>query len=281
MQITHVFRSEEHLANTLRQLMIFESFNWPIPQFGHLSIIQGEDKKKLSKRHGAVSVGEYGKQGILPSALVNFLALLGWNPKTVQEVFSLCELIEHFSTEGLNPAPAVFDCKKLEWMNSQHLKQLSALDLWKQLNVFFKAEDLQLPESTVWRTQAVQTLRDSFSNLYAAVECFRPLSSEHFVIHPSAEEVLKWPTTPAVLQMWEQALIAHTQTELTSTDFTQICRSIQQQTQVKGKFLFMPLRVAIMGRPQGAELKQIIPLITRSILLRRVKELIQYQKQNN
>lgn len=278
MQITHVFRSEEHLANTLRQLMIFESFNWPLPQFGHLSIIQGEDRKKLSKRHGAASVSEYGQQGILSSALINFLALLGWNPKTTQEMFSLCELIEHFSTEGLNSAAAVFDSKKLEWMNSQHLKKLSAMELWKQLDVFFKAEGLKLPESTTWRKQAVETLRSSFSNLCAAVECFRLLSLEHFTVHPSADEVFQWPTTSTVFQMWEQALMAHSQAELTSDDFAQICSSIQKQVQVKGKFLFMPLRVAIIGRPQGAELKQIIPLISRSVLLQRVKKLLQYQK---
>ena len=108
MHISHVFRSEEHLPNTLRQMMIFEAFNWPLPIYGHLSLILGEDKKKLSKRKGALSCGEYQKQGYLPSAVLNFLALMGWNPKTEQEIFTLPELEKAFSLKGLNPFPWCF-----------------------------------------------------------------------------------------------------------------------------------------------------------------------------
>ena len=276
MQISHVFRSEEHLANTLRQLMIFAAFNWKPPQFGHLSIIQGEDKKKLSKRHGAMSLSMYDKQGILPSALVNFLALLGWNPKTTQEIFSLENLIHAFSAENLNSAPAVFDLSKLEWMNHQHLKKLSNLDLWQYLSPFLKAKNLKLPRSLAWQEQAIQTLRESFSSMPAAIECFRPLSIEHYSIQKKAIEVLKWKSSPVILKQWEQALNHYKEESLTLDDFKKICKAIQTATKVKGKFLFMPLRVAIIGSPQGAELKQIVPLISRSILLARVKQVLSF-----
>ena len=130
MNISHVFRSEEHLANTLRQLMIYESFSWEFPAFGHLSIILGEDRQKLSKRTGSVSCGEYRKQGYLPEAILNFLALLGWNPKTKQEVFTFSELVKSFSLTGLNTAAGVFDPKKLNWMNKQHIRSMDDMLLW-------------------------------------------------------------------------------------------------------------------------------------------------------
>ena len=117
MHISHVFRAEEHLANTLRQLMIFEACAWPPPCFGHLSIIQDAKRKKLSKREGSASCSSYKKQGYLPSALVNFLALLGWNPKTTQEIFTLSELIKSFSIEGFKLCPCCFLTKK-NWSGS-------------------------------------------------------------------------------------------------------------------------------------------------------------------
>ena len=138
MKISHVFRSEEHLANTLRQLMIYEAFSWPYPLFAHLSIILGEDGKKLSKRQGAVSCGEYREQGFLSSALLNFLALMGWNPKTKREVFSMDELIKNFSLEGLNASPAVFDKNKLKWIQTQHIQVMDDSLLWNILENFFK-----------------------------------------------------------------------------------------------------------------------------------------------
>ena len=270
MKISHVLRSEEHLANTLRQMMIFEAFSWSLPLYGHLSIILGEDRKKLSKRHGAVSCSEYKKQNYLPDALLNFLALMGWNPKTEQEIFPLSELIKNFSLEGLNPSSGIFDQKKLNWINNKHLKQMSEEVLWNKLQPFFQEEKLEFPKDLMWWKKAIPILKDSFSSLPTAVEVFRFLAENYFEVDDSAKEVLKWPSTKKVLEIWENFLCSYSQENIDKDTFVRVCKNIQEKAQVKGKLLFMPIRTAVLGSPQGLELKSIIPLISRSVLLKRV-----------
>ncbi len=276
MKISHVFRSEEHLANTLRQLMIFSAFDWPVPLYGHLSIILGEDQKKLSKRHGSMSCGEYRKRGYLPSALINFLALMGWNPKTEQEIFSLSELVDSFSLKGLNSSPGVFDEKKLKWINSRHLKHVPDSVLWEKLQPFFEEENLEFPTDPIWKSKAIQSLKDSFDSLCSAVEVFRLLSENYFKVHDTAKDILHWPSTSAVLNEWRLFLESCTGQNVSQDMFSKTCGDIKKKTQAKGKFLFMPIRTAVLGQPQGMELKTVIPLISRKTLLKRV---ILFQKE--
>ena len=126
MKITHVIRGDDHIANTPRQILLYGALGAATPQFGHLPMILGPDGKRLSKRHGATAVGEYAERGILPEALVNFLALLGWNPGNDLEIMGLPELVERFSLERVNKKSAVFDTTKLEWMNRQYLSSVPA-----------------------------------------------------------------------------------------------------------------------------------------------------------
>jgi glutamyl-tRNA synthetase len=121
MQITHVLRGDDHVSNTPKQILLYQALRAPVPKFGHLPMIHGADGKKLSKRHGATAVGEYADLGILPEAMNNFLALLGWSPGGDIEVMGMAELIERFSIAGLSKKAAIFDTKKLEWMNRQHM----------------------------------------------------------------------------------------------------------------------------------------------------------------
>jgi glutamyl-tRNA synthetase len=144
MQITHVIRGEDHLANTPKQIAIFEALGLEIPHYAHLPLILGSDRSKLSKRHGAMSLNEYQTQGYLPEAMVNFLALLGWNPDTNEEIFSKDDLIEKFSLEKVQKAGAVFNLKKLVWLNSVYLRRLSGevilekvAPFWKKLHINF------------------------------------------------------------------------------------------------------------------------------------------------
>ncbi len=122
--ITHIIRGEDHISNTPRQVVIMETLGFPRPVYVHLPMILGPDRSKLSKRHGAVSLLEYRDKGYLPQAMVNYLALLGWNPGTDQEIFIMEELIKEFSLEKIQKSGAIFDEKKLEWVNREHLKRL-------------------------------------------------------------------------------------------------------------------------------------------------------------
>ena len=126
MGITHVIRGEDHISNTPKQVLLYNAFSWPLPVFAHVPLILGADKSRLSKRHGATAVGEYAAKGFLPETLFNFLAVLGWSPGDDREIFSKNELIQEFDLSGISKSGAVFDEKKLEWMNGQYMSLVSA-----------------------------------------------------------------------------------------------------------------------------------------------------------
>ncbi len=129
MKITHIIRGEDHMSNTPKQILLFEAFGWDIPEFAHLPLILNEDRSKLSKRKNKVSVDDYLNEGYLPEALLNFLALLGWNTGTEQEIFSMEELVEKFSLDRVHKGGAVFDIKKLDWINGEYIKKQIADDI--------------------------------------------------------------------------------------------------------------------------------------------------------
>lgn len=129
MAITHVIRGDDHLSNTPKQILIYEALGARVPTFAHVPMILGPDGKRLSKRHGATAVGEYEERGILPEAMTNFLALLGWSPGTDEEILTAPELITRFTLEGINKKSAIFDTQKLEWLNGQYLMRTPAADL--------------------------------------------------------------------------------------------------------------------------------------------------------
>ena len=168
MQISHVIRADEHLANTPRQIRIYEALGHPPPQFAHVSMILGLDRTKLSKRHGATSVSDYRDAGYLPEAMVNFLALLGWAYDDKRELFTPEELIEHFSLEKVNPAPSVFSDEKLEWMNGVYIRQLEPEELAKQLLPFLKEAGLETDMETIHRL--VPLIQERMKVLSAGVE---------------------------------------------------------------------------------------------------------------
>ncbi len=131
MRVTHVIRGDDHISNTPKQILLYQALGFVLPVFGHVPIILGPDGRKLSKRHGATALAEYRNQGILPDAMFNFLALLGWSPGTDEEVFTRVALIERFSLAGINRKSAIFDTRKLSWLNGQHSNRLSAEALAK------------------------------------------------------------------------------------------------------------------------------------------------------
>lgn len=269
MKITHVFRAEEHLSNTLRQMMLYEAFGYTLPQFGHLSIILGGDRQKLSKRHGATSCHEYNEKGYLPEALNNFIALLGWSSPEGQEIMSMAEMAQQFSPDRLHAASAVFDEQKLNWVNATHLRALPSEELWRRISSFLDNAELNLPEDKAWRMRALEVFKSSMNTLVDAVELFRPLSDGPLPIAPEASEALSWPTTKGVIEAWKKGIEETPADYLTEEQFLKLQDSIKDQLGVKGKQLFMPIRVAVIGKPQGTELKMLVPLLHKKTLLKR------------
>lgn len=276
MNITHVFRSEEHLSNTLRQAMIYEGYGWERPQFVHLSLILGSDKKKLSKRHGGTSCHHYRERGFLPEALLNYLALLGWSLSDDREIFSLPELIKLFTLDRVHKNPAIFDEDKLKAINAHHLRHLPHKDLWQRILPFLERAGLHIQQDQGWKHQSLEVLKSYMETLADAPALYQLLLDDHFQITDAGFETLKWPEAKKVIAAWQNQLKAFNRDLVYSEDFLHIQKQIQTQCGVKGKHLFMPLRVAILGRPQGVELKKFVPLLKVSSLLKRSEEVLKH-----
>lgn len=274
MKITHVLRAEEHLSNTLRQQMLYEAFGYPQPKFGHLSLVLGADRQKLSKRHGATSCHEYMERGYLPEALLNFVALLGWSTTDDKEIFSVKELISAFSLDRFNPAGAVFDEEKLKWMNATHLRALNHQVLWKMLEPRLKSHGIEVPADSAWVDRALGLFKTYMETLEDAAKLFQPIDDRLYSIKEDAAEVFTWETTKKVLLAWKQGLESASD-YMSTEDFEKLQNSIKESCAVKGKNLFMPIRVAVIGQPHGAELKILVPLLHKKSLLKRVETCLQ------
>lgn len=280
MKISHVFRSEEHLSNTLRQMMIYEAFDWKIPQFAHLSLILGPDGKKLSKRFGATSCKEYEKAGFLPEGLINYLALLGWSSTDDQEIFTREQMISKFTLDRINKAPAVFDDQKLRSINAHHLRSLSHLDLWNRISPFLELEGIHIQEDMQWKERSLEVLKNYMEVLSDAPALYKILIDSYFEITPQGFETLKWPETQKVILEWQNKLENFKSEFINQEEFISMQKDIQKRCSIKGKFLFMPLRVAILGKPEGVELKKLIPLLKVSSLKKRALKVLEAIKGN-
>ena len=199
MRITHVIRGEDLLSSTPRQVLVHEALGGPVPAFAHLPLLFGPDRKRLSKRHGATSVEELREAGYLAEAVVNFLALLGWHFDSERELFTREELIGLFSLERVNPAPAVFDAKKLEWMNGVYLRALPTFDLAERLIAYLgergsplASQPDRIAEVTPLAQEKIATLAEFeplCSFLFGPIE-IDPEAWERVAGHERAAEIL-------------------------------------------------------------------------------------------
>lgn len=269
MQITHVIRGEDHLINTVRQLLLFEAFGIPSPQYAHLSMVMGEDNTRLSKRHGAASVGQFRRQGVLASALFNYLALLGWSPSGEKELLSRDELIRAFSLERVSRSAAIFDYQKLFWINRQHIKSLSPIDKAQKAVPFLQEAGILpgelLQDHWTWLEEAVEILSERVDTLSDLTDKFRLLfdySPED--IPPEDKEELNTECGRKVVAAFKQRL-PHTPVDLKM--FMEIAKNVQQETGCKGKHLYHPLRIALTGKTSGLDLDKFIILAEKGARL--------------
>src|SRR5882757_2018334 len=221
MKITHVIRGDDHLSNTPKQVALYEALGWPVPEFAHLSTILGADRERLSKRHGATSIANFREMGVLPEALVNYLALLGWAPSGgTRELFNPAELKKEFSLERVTPAAAMFDMEKLYWLNRHYIKSwppgnLTALGAWFLSQAGYielkdakwrSAESFPLihleEELQLWLTRITELLAPSVDRLDQLPERASRIfnyDANAALAAPGNAEVMAWPNTDAVL----------------------------------------------------------------------------------
>lgn len=277
MEISHVLRGEDHIANTPRQLMVYEAFGWTPPVFGHMTLIVNEHRKKLSKRDESIVqfISQYEELGYLPEALFNFIVLLGWSPEGEEEIFSRERLIGIFDADRLSKSPAVFDTAKLNHISQHYLKALELPALIELCLPSLKRAG-RLPEQPTerereWAAGLVKLYRD---HLRYGAEIV-PLSDLFFreTVEMENEEtraVLAEETVPTVLSAFRRGVEAMDEAAFTVEGIKAAIKAVQTETGVKGKGLFMPIRVALTGQMHGPDLNGTVWLLGRGRVLRRL-----------
>ena len=265
MEITHVIRGEEWLASMPKHLLLYENFNWKKPEFIHLPLILNQDKTKLSKRQNDVAVEDYINNGYLKKAFINYLSLLGWHGSGDQELYTFDELIEDFSIDRIQKSGAIFDIKKLNWMNNHYIKKLDPqeiLDKFLKDNIDLK-DKITLPmiKLVYEKIDRLTDIRDELNFLF-----------EYSLENKKCHEILNNESSKTVLKLFNTKL--EKTSILDSMSFKTIVSNIQDEIKVGGKDLWMPLRIAITGKMHGPDVASIVEILGKEACLQRLNNII-------
>ena len=277
MAITHVIRGDDHISNTPKHVLLFEAFGAPAPRFAHVPLILGADKKRLSKRHGATSVTEYQRQGYLPDAMVNFLALLGWSPGDDRELMSMTALVESFSLEGISGGNAVFNTEKLDWMNGQYIARLPVAQLATAVEPFLveaglwpsAVRDIDEP----WLHRLLDLLRPRAKRLTDFVDLARPFLMDTVDYDPEAiEKHLSTPGLAAHLSALVESL--GTAVPFDEPHVEAAVRGSAAERGIKPGLLIHAVRVAVTGRTTSPGLFEVLALLGQERTIARLQRLL-------
>ena len=259
MEITHVIRGEDHLMNTPKHLQLIEAFGGKAPQYAHIPLILNPDGSKMSKRDEGAAVGDYPRQGFLADAVVNFVALLGWNPKTDEEIFTPQELIERFSLENVNRSPGRFDIEKCKWVNQQHIARMDAAAFAEAAKPYVENAGLPVTADFGKVAAAVKEKVRLLGEVPAAVDF---LLKDDFAYDDEA--VAKVRGNAQAAGLLADLAVAFGKTGDWSADAAkQALADVAKEAGAKTGQLMFPLRVALSGRPHGPDLGDILNLLGR------------------
>jgi glutamyl-tRNA synthetase len=276
MGITVVMRGDDHISNTPKQILLYRALGAEIPTFAHLPMIHGMDGKKLSKRHGATAVGDYQHQGLLPSAMLNFLALLGWSPGGDREVMTMPEMIELFTPDGLQKKAAIFDPKKLEWMNGQHLSITPLADLEPRITPAIIAAGLAdaatLDARREWYLELLDLLRVRSRTIDDIVRQAGPyfLSRIEFDPEAVAKNWKDHKEAAAILKDVRQTLASVR--DWSTEPLERALRSLAVSRGLAAGKVFQPLRVALTGLTVSPGIFEVLIAMGRDLSLARVED---------
>ncbi|KAF7841395.1 glutamate--tRNA ligase, chloroplastic/mitochondrial [Senna tora] len=269
MAISHVIRAEEHLPNTLRQALIYQALGFYMPYFAHVSLILAPDRSKLSKRHGATSVGQFREMGYLPQAMVNYLALLGWGDGTEDEFFTLKQLVEKFTIQRVNKSGAIFDSTKLRWMNGQHLRALPSEDLTNLIGERWKVSGILTISEGPFVDEAVHLLKDGIDLITDADKALNNLLS--YPLHSTLLSDEAQPVLEDNLSEFSASLLAAydnydllAELEEGHSGWKKWVKGFGKSLNRKGKSLFMPLRLLLTGKLHGPDMGASVVLLYKA-----------------
>lgn len=281
MKMTHIIRAEEHLPNTPRQILIYQALGYEIPKFAHISMILGPDRTKLSKRHGATSVTQYQEQGYLPDALVNYLALLGWSPEEEREVYSPEELCQVFSLDRVAKNPAVFDNDKLRWLNGNYIRQKDIAEITRMVLPYLReggyVKGEPAGEEMEKLQQIVAAVRDHLevlSQINQQVEVF--FNDQIQLADEETKAVLQQEQIPQVMEAFRQKLAEMTVLDVETVQ--QTLKKLPKELGLKPKQVLFPIRIALTGKGAGPELFNLIPILGKERVLKRLENTLNQAK---
>jgi len=274
MEISHIIRGDDHLSNTPKQMHIYDALGWKTPVFAHISMILGPDGSRLSKRHGHTALLEYRNEGYLPEAMINYLALLGWSTEDSQQLFALGGLTEKFSLERCAKNPAIFDLKKLEWMNGEYLRKIEPSKL---AEVFFKWIEVTGNSDKIkhWDRELAKKIIEMEHEKFKLLKEVPGLIDFFFrdgveYDDEAVNKTLKAETAKMALETCAQRLKSQVQFEAGALE--KFARELAAEKGLKNGQVFHPLRAAISGRTTGPSLFHMMEILGKDKVLRRIND---------
>ena len=275
MGMTHILRGEEHLSNTPKQIQIFEYLGWEVPTYGHMTLIVNESGKKLSKRDPSIIqfIQQYKEMGYLPEAIFNFILLLGWSPVGEKEIYSREEAIADFDPARLSKSPSMFDPNKLRWINNQYMKKLSDEEVFNLCYPFIEKEYGNVSKEKA--SKVIASFKEQLSYGQEIVELARPFFTKVDYSSLGEEElnVLKEESVNNTLKVFLEELTSLS--EVNGDTVKAMLKQTQVRANVKGKMLYMPLRIALTGLMHGPDFTSLIQILGVEEIKERINEYLQ------
>ncbi len=267
MEITHVIRGKEYLDQTAKYNLLYEAFGWEKPTYIHVAMVLGEDGNKLSKRNGDASFMDLYNEGYLPEAIVNYLSLLGWSPETNQEVFSMEELISNFNEERISKSSSQYDVKKLKWFNHQYINKMDDEKYLSWIKKYFSNE---CDKSEEWLNHLLLIYKSHLNYGKEINELTSSFFNKEFVIDAEAKEFMESDEViPKVVDVFKEEIKSTSNWSVEALQ--EVINNVKEKAGVKGKMLFMPIRIAASGIMHGPELADTLYLIGKEEILNRLK----------
>ena len=267
MHITHVIRGNEYLSQTPKYNLLYEAFGWEAPQYIHVPMVLGSDGNKLSKRNGDASFMDLYNEGYLPNAIVNYLVLLGWSPDTNQELYTMDELTKHFDEKRISKSPATYDIKKLQWFNHKYINNLNDEEYLNFIRPFLTLDVSDKTEE--WINKLLLIYKDHLSFGKEINDLVGIFFNDDITISKENEEFLNSDDAiPIVINAYREEI--EKLTEWNTEVLSEVINKVKEKTGVKGKLLYMPIRIKISGVEHGPELPDELYLIGKDKVLKRL-----------
>jgi glutamyl-tRNA synthetase len=276
MKITHVVRGDDHITNTPKQILLYQALETEIPEFAHIPMILGNDGSRLSKRHGATSVEEYQKEGYIKEAVVNYLSLLGWSPKTNEEIIPIENIIERFELKDVSKSPAVFDNTKLKWMNSQYIQNIDIDSLVEYAEPFVDKDLYDVSDMDFFK-RIMTVIREPIT-LLTDINKEMVFFFENTIdkkIDEEIKEIFSKESAFTVVKNYIERLEGILENDYCEENLKEALRSIQKEFNIKGKELFMPMRVSLTYKTSGPGVYEMLIALGKDRALTRMKEFLQ------